>query len=182
MSRRNLSQAEECPPRNDMRRRLRWLCLAGILGAGAYAGTAIATPNEGFSATTLALGRFGEIDVNNFTIPANLWQSRQKTQGFSDLYVQSNVWQPGGHSGWHTHPGHSLITVTAGTVTAYDGDDEDCTPHVYTTGMGFVDPGGEHVHILRNETSAEARTITVQLIPAGSTRRIDAPDPGNCAF
>ena len=67
-------------------------------------------------------------------------------------------------------------------MTAYDGDDEDCTPHVYTTGMGFVDPGGEHVHILRNETSAEARTITVQLIPAGSTRRIDAPDPGNCAF
>jgi len=25
--------------------------------------------------------------------------------------------------GWHTHPGHSLITLTAGTVTAYGGND-----------------------------------------------------------
>jgi hypothetical protein len=33
--------------------------------------------------------------------------------------------------------------------------------------MGFVDPGGEHVHILRNEGTVEARTIAVQLIPAG---------------
>jgi Cupin domain len=165
-----------------MQRQLRWLFLAGILGAGAYAGAALATPNEGFSATTVAVGRFGEIDVNNFTIPANRWQSRQETRGLSDLYVQSNVWEPGGHTGWHTHPGHSLIIVTAGTVTAYDGDDPDCSAHVYTQGMGFVDPGGRHVHIIRNETTEEARTIAVQLIPAGSARRIDRPAPGNCSF
>ena len=28
----------------------------------------------------------------------------------------------------------------------------------------------------------EARTITVQLIPADAARRIDAADPGNCPF
>ena len=76
----------------------------------------------------------------------------------------------------------SLITVTAGTVTAYDGDDPSCTPHEYTPGMGFVDPGGDHVHVLRNEGLDEARTITVQLLPAGATRRIDADDPGVCPF
>jgi hypothetical protein len=38
------------------------------------------------------------------------------------------------------------------------------------------------LHVLRNEGSVEARTITVQLIPAGAMRRIDVPDPGNCAF
>ena len=53
--------------------------------------------------------------------------------------MQSNVFAPGGTSGWHTHPGHSLIIVAAGTVTAYEGDDRECTPHVYTQGMGFVD-------------------------------------------
>ena len=72
--------------------------------------------------------------------------------------------------------------MTAGTVTAYEGDDPICTPTVYTPGMGFVDPGGDHVHVLRNEGSVEARTITVQLIPAGATRRIDAEAPGNCPF
>jgi hypothetical protein len=67
-------------------------------------------------------------------------------------------------------------------VTAYHGDDARCAPHIYTAGMGFVDAGGDHVHTIRNETTAEARTITVQVIPAGATRRRDAPDPGRCAF
>jgi hypothetical protein len=48
--------------------------------------------------------------------------------------------------------------------------------------MGFVDPGGGHVHVLRNEGPIEARTIAVQLIPAAAVRRIDAPAPGNCPF
>src|SRR5881409_3032793 len=102
-----------------MRQRLMWFLGAVILGAGAYASTLLATPSSGFTGTTLAAARFDEINVNNFTLPANFWQSRQKTQGLSDVYVQSNVWVPGGSTGWHTPPGHSLILVTAGTVTAY---------------------------------------------------------------
>lgn len=155
---------------------------AVVVGAGAYAGSLLATPGSGFTASTLAVARFDEIDVKNHTLPADLWQARLKTQGQSDVYVQSNVWVPGGTTGWHTHPGHSLILVTAGTITAYDADDPDCTPHVYTPGMGFVDPGGEHAHVLRNEGSVEARTIAVQLIPPGAVRRIDAADPVNCPF
>jgi hypothetical protein len=48
--------------------------------------------------------------------------------------------------------------------------------------MGFVDPGGDHVHILRNEGQVEAKTIAVQFIPADAVRRIDVVDPGNCHF
>jgi hypothetical protein len=165
-----------------MRRRLTWFLFAVVLAAGTYAGTLLATPSSGFVSTTLAVARFDEIDVKNFTLPANFWKARLKTQGLSDVYVQSNVWAPGGTSGWHSHPGHSLILVMAGTVTAYEGDDPTCTPHVYTQGMGFVDPGGDHVHVLRNEGSIEARTTTVQLIPAAAARRIDVAAPGNCPF
>jgi hypothetical protein len=158
-----------------------WLTAALVVSVGAYARGVFATPASGFVGTTLAVGRFDEIDVRNRLHPEH-WNAKLRTQGQSDLYVQSNVWQPGGTTGWHTHPGHSLITVTAGTVTAYDSDDSGCTPHVYTVGMGFVDEGGDHVHVLRNEGTVEARTITVQLIPAAATRRIDAPSPGNCPF
>ena len=158
-----------------MRRKLAWLVLFGaaIVVTTLYVGKAMATPASGFVGTTLALGRFGEIDTFNQLIPSpgNVWLSMQKTKGLSDVYVQSNVWQPGGSTGWHTHPGHSLIIVTAGTVTAYEGDDPDCTPHVYTQGMGFVDPGGKHVHIVRNEGPVQASTIAVQLIPADAVRR-----------
>jgi uncharacterized cupin superfamily protein len=162
--------------------------------AALYTGIALATPPDGFAGTTLAVGRFGEIDVfSHLNVNAegvarfekhnrNIWLSWQKTKGLSDLYVQSNIWQPGGSTGWHTHPGYSLIIVTAGTVTAYGGNDRDCKPAVYTEGMGFVDPGGEHVHLIRNEGTVPASTIAVQLIPTGAMRRIDAADPGNCHF
>ena len=179
-----------------MRPRLTWVMLLGaaIVATSLYARKALATPATlppGFVSTTLALGRFGEIDVFNHFIPPNLkdddkkniWLSWQKTKGLSDLYVQANTWAPGADTGWHTHPGHTLVTVTAGAITHYDGDDPDCKPHVYTAGMGFVDRGGHHVHIVRNESSTQvAQVISVRLVPAGQPGRIDAPDPGNCHF
>ena len=167
------------------------LSAATIAAALAYVADVQATPASGFSGSTLAVGRFGEIEASNhlFLTDAtgprrfkNLWLSFQKTKGDSDVYVQSNVWGPGGTTGWHTHPGHSLIIVTAGTVTAYEGDDPSCTPHVYTTGMGFVDEGGNHVHVIRNEDVFEARTIAVQVIPAGATRRVDKEGNSACPF
>jgi hypothetical protein len=72
--------------------------------------------------------------------------------------------------------------VTAGTVTVYEGDDPSCTPHQYSAGMRFVDEGGDHVHVIRNEDAVEARTIAVQLVPAGATRRVDAEGNPNCPF
>jgi hypothetical protein len=182
-----------------MRRTLAWTVLLGALVAIAalYTRMAFATPASGFVGTTIAMGRFDEIDLFNhqLTLPAanpglvrkntttgSVWLALQKTKGISDLYVQNNVWAPGGSTGWHSHPGYSLIIVTAGTVTAYDGDDRNCSPTLYTQGMGFVDPGGDHFHLLRNEGAVEARTVAVQLVPADAVRRIDAPSPGNCSF
>ena len=174
--------------------RRRRICL-GLLGATITAtvlyppGSALATTPEGYKSTLLAVGRFGEIDVSSFFPPGlkaeenvQLWLSMQQTKRMLDVYVQSNTWSPGGSTGWHSHPGDSLIIVTAGTVTDYEGHDPGCKPHVYKTGMGFVDRGGSHVHILRNEGAVEAQTIAVQLIPAGQPRRIEVADPGNCHF
>jgi hypothetical protein len=170
-----------------MRRRLTWAVVLGaaLLCLVAYAERALATPAIGFVGTTLAVGRFGPIDVSNVAVldgSWSWWMSTQRTNESSDLYVQSNVWAPGGTTGWHSHPGHSLIIVTAGAVTAYESDDPSCTPHVYTQGMGFVDPGGEHFHVLRNEGTVEAKTIAVQLLPANAGRRIDGTGPAACPF
>jgi hypothetical protein len=152
-----------------------------------YAGNVWATSSNGSVATTLAKGTLGAFDVFNHSILPNstgedekVWLSMQKTRGSSDLDVQSNVWQMGGSTGWDSHPGHSLIIVTQGSVTDYESDDPECKPHVYTQGMSFADSGGSHVHIIRNEGTVEARTIAVQLIPAGAMRRIEAATPANC--
>ena len=176
-----------------MRRRSMTTMLIGtaLTMTASLVGPVLATPSSGFVGTTLAVGRFDDINAFNHLVPPDFWESRQnrdvwlswqRTKGESDVYVQSNVWAPGGTTGWHTHPGHSLIIVTAGAVTTYEGHDATCAPHTYTVGMGFVDPGGGHVHVMRNEGAEEARTITVQVIPAGAVRRVDAPDPGTCGF
>ncbi len=173
-----------------MRQKLMWgLTINAVVLAVAYGATVLATSLSGFSGTTIAVGRFGDIDAANqvlrefgdSTPNKDLWLSLQKTKGPSDLYVQNNLWVPNGSTGWHTHPGHSLIIVTAGTVTAYEGDETSCTAKEYAVGMGFVDPGGEHAHLLRNEGAVEARTVAVQLVPASAARRIDVNKPAGCS-
>ncbi len=134
-------------------------------------------------------------NVSNHDLPAGFdgqhWLSLQKTEGPSDVYVVNNSWKPvnfdGNNSvattGWHTHPGHSLIVVTAGTLTEYEG--EDCERHIYTAGDTLVDPGDGHVHILRNEGNVAASTVAVQIVPSDpgkANRRIDAPAPLSCAY
>jgi cupin domain len=159
-----------------------WAILLVALGAAAYVGSVLATPSIGFTSTTLAKAQFGELNTKVHSVPAD-WHAMIQTKGLSDLYVQSNVFAPGGgSSGWHTHPGPSLITVTAGTVAVYEGDDPSCTPKVYSASgtNGFVDVGGGDVHMIRNEGTEEARTVVVQLVPTGAVRRIDAPAPENC--
>ena len=175
-----------------MQRRLLYLLLftTTIATSTLYdPGSASATTAEGYKSTVLAVGRFSEINLSSSSPRTpkeerneQLWFSLQQTKGPSDLFIQNNVWQPGGSTGWHTHPGRSLIIVTEGTVTEYMSDDPECKPHIYTQGMGFVDHGGDHIHLIRNESTVQASTIALQLIPQGTERRIDAPAPENCHF
>ena len=111
---------------------------------------------------------------------ARIWQLITRIRGDSDVYVIQNTFPPGAHSGWHTHPGPSLITVTSGTLTAYEASDPTCTPIIYTAGQSFTDIGCGDVHLIRNEGSVNAVTVVVQIVPAGAPRRIDEPAPGNC--
>jgi hypothetical protein len=105
---------------------------------------------------------------------------RIKTHGVSDGYVVDNVIEPGGTTGWHSHPGPSLIFVVRGAVTNYESDDPKRTGQAYPAGTSFVDQGGRDVHMLRNNGDVVAETIAVQLIPANAPRRIDAAAPRNC--
>jgi quercetin dioxygenase-like cupin family protein len=167
--------------------------VGGVLASLVLVGHLRATPASGFTGATIAKGRIGNVDVMNQSLfpksaptnthpGKNLWLSIQKTSGPSDIYVQSNTWEVGGSTGWHTHPGHSLIVVTEGAITAYEGDDPTCAPHEYSAGQAFVDEGGDHIHLIRNEGLVVAKTIATQLIPAGATRRVDADASIACGF
>ena len=150
---------------------------AAMAAAGLSITAAQATTPTGFVGTQVARGAYGDIDLK---LKTGTFDLKLDTKGASDIYVTRNAIAIGGQSGWHTHPGPSLITVTVGTITAYD--DELCTPHVYNAGEGFVDAGDGDVHLLRNESGAVAETVAVQFVAAGAARRIDAPQPNNCNF
>jgi quercetin dioxygenase-like cupin family protein len=144
----------------------------------------LATPQCGFSSTNLlfpgtTMGAYFPSGLLNLMCRSNLpdWLLYTRVRGDSDLYITQNTIQPGGQSGWHTHPGPSLVTVTEGTITVYE---DDCTFETYTAGQSFTDIGCGDVHNVRNETGVVAKTVAVQIVPHGATRREDRPDPG-CA-
>jgi Cupin domain len=109
------------------------------------------------------------------------WHVEIKSKPALDLAVQSIVFQPGGQSGWHSHPGPVFIEVVSGTLTFYMSDDPTCTGIVRTAGQGYLDVGA-HAHIARNETAAPAQTLVTYFAPPGAVLRIDEPNLGNCPF
>jgi len=176
-----------------MKSRLLWVLMLAVAGVVVYGGNAQATPSSGFVGVTTAKATYERIFSHVQTQDPQFWNEVMNMVGTTDLYVQQNTWDPAAcgspgcipSTGWHTHPGPSFVIVTQGSVTVYDGDDPACTPHVYTAGTpsnAFIDPGDGHAHIIRDESGAVAKTVAVQFVPAGATRRQDEPDPGNCPF
>ena len=141
------------------------------------------TMGSGTSSTPLGRATFSDPDQQNFDIKriTGDWHMQIKSKPEFDIAVQSIVFQPGGQSGWHTHPGPVFIQVVSGTMTFYQSDDPSCTPIVRTAGQGYVDLG-EHPHIARNETSAPAQNLVTYFAPPGAALKIDADKPGNCPF
>lgn len=141
------------------------------------------TLSSGSQSTLLGRATFGDPSDPTFKVKriSGAWHAEVKATPNLDMAVQRIVFQPGGQSGWHRHPGPVFIQVVSGTMTFYMSDDPACAPIVRTAGQGYLDVG-EHPHIARNESGAPAENIVVYLAPPGAALRIDAPDPGNCPF
>src|SRR5690349_9241145 len=106
------------------------LPLAGLLVCCAVgesmSGRARATDPVGLTKTVLAGPiAFGDIDIHSLT-PTHFAQI--ETFGSSDVYIMDITIAPGGHTGWHSHPGVALLTVKSGEGTEYHGDNPHCTP------------------------------------------------------
>jgi hypothetical protein len=155
------------------------LLVGSALAAGLPAVLVWATPGSGTSSTLLGRGTFDE--AFKVQREVNDWEVEVEARPALDVATQIITFQPGGHSGWHGHPGPVFITVMSGTMTFYESDDPACQPIVRTAGQGYLDTG-DHAHIARNETSAAATNVVTYFAPPGAALRIDRPSPGNCPF
>jgi hypothetical protein len=146
------------------------LILLALAALPLLAVPALATTGSGASATTIARGLALEKLVTRGNQPY-------------DVIVQELTIAPGGHTGWHTHPGNAVAVITSGELTIYDAKDRTCTGTTHGTGDVYLDPGYGNVHIGRNEGSRPLEIVVAYLdVPVGGGARIDAADPGNCDF
>lgn len=151
-----------------------------------------ATPPVGVTATVLNAAIVPEFDARRRYRQASedprqdrkIWRIELEATRMIEVWTVEFTVQPGGHSGWHTHPGPAVFTISEGILTMYDGDDPSCKPQVFPAGTGSIEAdSAAHSHLLRNETDSIARTIVTFLVPVGTGLgglRTDLPDPGNC--
>jgi hypothetical protein len=155
--------------------------LAGfVVAAAVSAGIVWATPPSGTTSMLIGRATFEE-EFKVKRAGVDDWEVEVEAKPALDIAVQKIVFQPGAHSGWHSHPGPVFISVVEGTMTFYESDDPTCAPTVRHAGQGFLDVG-DHAHVARNETSEPATNVVTYLVPPGALLRIDEPSPGNCPF
>jgi len=98
-----------------------------------------------------------------------------------DTAYQQLTIAPGGHTGWHTHPGPTFVAVAQGEGTLYHAM-SGCPATKYAAGSGFMQPPTE-VHNMRNEGSAPLVLWAFYTLPPGTSNaaiRIDQPRPAEC--
>ena len=161
-----------------------WVIGAVIAVASAGAIAAVLTPPSGIlSATVFARASFADSTDIKFKVKGGAQEVIHVPEALETV-VQQIVIAPGGHTGWHSHPGPVVVLVKSGQISFYDSDDPTCTARVYSAGEAFIDSGQGHVHIARNESATENLEVWPVYfdVPPGGIFRIDAPSSGNCSF
>ena len=93
-----------------------------VVAVMASIGVTAATSGSGAVGTVLARGTL------EAGAKINTDELKFKTLDSIDVVTQSITVAPGGHAGWHSHPGPVFVTVRSGTLTFYEADDPTCSP------------------------------------------------------
>jgi quercetin dioxygenase-like cupin family protein len=118
------------------RLRKKWsVAVVGVAAIGTFATVALGSLGVGFTPTNLVTG-----SLTN-KVEANSDQVKLQTEGATDVRVQKIVFNAGGTSGWHHHPGVVIATVASGAVTFT----RNCSATTYGPGLSagsvFVESG-----------------------------------------
>jgi quercetin dioxygenase-like cupin family protein len=156
--------------KHALKRAVRW-ALLGVGLAGVVTAVTVApggaTPPSGLTQVPLARGT----NTSHGTIPLQV--------GTDVAMVQITV-EPGGSSGWHSHPGGAIIVVKQGSLTVYRSIGSQCQTATYGAGQAFVERPGEVDQVVNTGTVPYVLFVTFPRVPQGESARIDIPDPGTC--
>jgi quercetin dioxygenase-like cupin family protein len=161
------------------------LLVGAVAAACSIVGIALATPIVGLNFKTILASGTINTEVSQHVLvelPATAtvkheddWSAKLITTGPSNFVVQDVSYFPGGHTGWHSHPGILLSTVTEGSIEWYNSN---CERAVYNVGDSLTE--STEPHYVRNVGSVNARFMVTYVIANGQPLRIDQPAPA-CA-
>jgi mannose-6-phosphate isomerase-like protein (cupin superfamily) len=99
-----------------------------------------------------------------------------------DTVFQQGTLQPGGTTGWHSHPGPAFVAFAQGEGTYYHDEGTSCPSMTVTAGTGFSQMPTE-THVLKNLGSVPIVVYTLYVLPHGTPNsgiRTDQPQPTAC--
>jgi hypothetical protein len=97
-----------------------------LLGAVVLPPAAIGSPGSGFVAPVLVTANL------NHPVKVNSDGVKLQTKRRTDVRVQQFIFEAGGYTGWHHHPGLVIIAVKAGSLTFWDSK---CRAKTYGPGL-----------------------------------------------
>jgi quercetin dioxygenase-like cupin family protein len=150
-----------------MKRKWVWALVLALIGVAVYVENVLATNAIGLTNTPLARGT----NASDGTIPL---------QAGTDVAMVQITVQPGGSSGWHSHPGGAIIVVKTGTLTVYESVGSQCQATTYSAGQAFIERPGEVDQVVNTGTVPYVLFVTFPRVPQGESARTDEPDPGRC--
>jgi quercetin dioxygenase-like cupin family protein len=153
-----------------------------VLAALGVATAAFATPPLGFILNQILAKGVITSNINeNVQITrdqdgtVNPWGAEVQAHGATDFYMQHLVLAPGGYSGWHSHPGILIGTVTSGSIDFYD---QNCIKKTVNAGDVYFETGTAHG--IANSGSVNADLSISYLIKHNAPRRVEENAPA-CA-
>lgn len=141
----------------------------------AASATAAATPAVGLKSELLVRSVAGEFRLADRDMRFSLRAGEP-----TDIALVRATLDPGGKTGWHTHPGQSMVLVEKGVMTTQEAHHRKCVTETVPAGQGFEHPEGPHNFI--NDGPEQLVFYVAYFVPAGATPLlIDAPAPHACA-
>ncbi len=95
-------------------------------------------------------------------------------KGQTDVLQTDLIFQPGGTTGWHIHPGPVVVVIKSGALTEIESN--GCMT-VHPAGSAFFEQPDD-VHNVVNQTGGVTEVYATFLSPVGAQPLIPATDPG----
>lgn len=100
-----------------------------------------------------------------------------RTKVPTEVSVLTLTIDPGGSTGWHTHPGLAIISVSEGAGKLYS---TNCKSKKFRPGDAFIEAGNDKATLFRNEGSRPV-VLTVTFIAPRKAAIIE-PAPASCGL